>query len=95
MHIEIGRESSPGQRESWSGASTASLSIELPGKPGRFDGSIALAPRGDGTVETVAGEVRVTVPMIGKKLEALVGDLLGAALDAEQRVGRAYLAGGG
>jgi hypothetical protein len=84
------------QRESWGDDDdpAADLTVELPGKPGRFDGRIELRPDGTGTVETVTGNVQVKVPLVGGKLEGLVGDLLKSALNAEQRVGRGWLAGG-
>ena len=44
-------------------------------------------------METVAGDIKVKIPMIGGKLEGLIGDLLTAALKTEERVGRAWLAG--
>jgi hypothetical protein len=81
------------QRETWKGDSSADLAIGIPGKPGEFRGTVELAGDGDGTVETVAGDIRVKVPMVGGKLEGLVGDLLRAGLEAEQRVGRAWLSG--
>jgi hypothetical protein len=80
------------QRESWSSTTAASLLLEIPGKPGSLDGAIALRADGQGTVETVSGEVRVKVPVIGGKLEGLVSDLLKSALRSEQKVGRAWLA---
>ena len=81
------------QREAWSAPTTGRLSIEIPGKPGAFEGTVTLSADGDGTRETVAGEVTVKVPMIGGRLEQLVADLLTAALRAEHRAGRSYLAG--
>jgi uncharacterized protein YndB with AHSA1/START domain len=82
------------QRETWSGATGATLAIELPGKPGAVQGSLALAGDATRTVETITCEVTVRVPMIGGRLEDLVGGLLQSALRAEQRVGRAWLAEG-
>ena len=81
------------QREIWSNASGSSLVVEIPGKPGDLKGEIALAADGEGTVETVTGDIKVKIPMVGGKLEGLIGDLLKSALKTEQRVGRAWLAG--
>jgi hypothetical protein len=81
------------QRERWGTATSASMELEIPGKPGSFAGTIALVDSGAGTTQTVSGEVKVKVPLIGGKLEGLVGDLLRSALKAENRVGRAWLAG--
>jgi len=82
------------QTEDWSDDRSASLHLAIPGKPGRFTGTISLEDDGSGgTVETVAGELTVNIPLVGGKLEALIVDLLTAALRSEERVGRSYLAG--
>lgn len=81
------------QKETWADTSTASLTVEIPGRPGEFNGGIDLAGDDDGTIETVAGEIKVKIPMLGGKLEGLIGDLLKKALTSEQRAGRAWLAG--
>ena len=81
------------QREELEDATTAAtLVVEIPGKPGDLDGRHHLAADGDGTVETVAGDVKVKVPVIGGKLEGLIGRPAAAALGTEQQVGRAWLA---
>lgn len=81
------------QREGWTGSS-ATLAIEIPGKPGTFRGRIDLAPSGAGTMESVTGDVTVKVPLVAGKLEGVVADLFGAALRTEEAVGRDWLAGG-
>jgi Protein of unknown function (DUF2505) len=89
----IGDEIRIVQRETWTDPSGGTLTIELPGKPGSFEGTVALADDGGGTVESVTGDVRVSVPMLGGKLEKMVGDLMRAALQTEERLGRAWLNG--
>ena len=89
----VGDEIEIVQREAWADSTSARLTVDLPGKPAQFSGDLALTADGDGTVEAVTGEVSVKVPLIGGKLEGLVGDLLQSALKAEERVGRAWLAG--
>ena len=81
------------QRERWTGTSSADLDVEVPGKPGTMAGGIRLVADGGGTVQEVTGDIRVKVPLVGGRIEALVGDILRSALEAEQRVGRAWLAG--
>lgn len=80
------------QREQWTGAADAALDVTIPGKPGHLKGSITLRPDGAGTVETVSGDLKVNIPLVGGKIESLVGELLGQALKTEQRVGTAWLA---
>ena len=89
----VGEEIQIVQHEQWKSASGATLKVEIPGKPGALDGSIDLSQNGSGTVETVDGDIKVKIPMIGGKLEALIGDLLASALRTEERVGKAWLAG--
>jgi hypothetical protein len=89
----VGDEIQIVQHESWSGPTAAGLEVEIPGKPGRMLGGIALRGDGSSTTETVAGEIKVSIPMIGGKLESLIGDLLRSALRTEEKVGRKYLAG--
>jgi hypothetical protein len=89
----VGEEIRIVQRETWRDSSGGSLEIAIPGKPGTFAGTLELAADGAGTVESVTGEVKVKVPMLGGRLEALVGDLLRTAFRTEEHVGRAWLAG--
>lgn len=81
------------QREDWADAHAADLDVSMPGKPGQVTGRIELAAEAAGTRETVSGEVKVSLPLVGGKLEKLIADMLGAALRNEHRVGRAWLAG--
>jgi hypothetical protein len=80
------------QRETWRDATTADLDIEIPGKPGSMQGSITLAGDGTHTVETVSGDLKVKLPLVGAKIEQLVADILRSALRTEQRVGETWLA---
>lgn len=80
------------QREEWHSATDATLDVSVPGKPGHLKGTITLRPDGEGTVETVSGDIRVHVPLVGGKLEGLIAQLLDNALRAEQKVGTAWLA---
>jgi hypothetical protein len=79
------------QHEAWASATLADLFVEIPGKPGSMRGTISIAPDPAGSIQTVAAEVKVSIPLIGGKLERLVGDLFVSALKAENRVGRDYL----
>jgi hypothetical protein len=80
------------QRETWHSPARADLVITVPGKPAQLTGTISLRAEGDRTVETVSGDVRVSVPLVGGRIEVLVGDLIRLALDAEYAVGQRWLA---
>jgi hypothetical protein len=79
------------QHEEWRDGDGADLEVTIPGKPGRLDGTITLRPDGDGTVETVSGELKVSIPLVGGKVEVLIAELLEHALQSEERVGRTWL----
>jgi hypothetical protein len=80
------------QTEEWPDAGSARLELEIPGKPGHFKGAIALTDNGaGGTVESVTGELKVGIPLVGGRLEGLISDLLKSALRSEEQVGRSYL----
>ncbi|MGA8211520.1 MAG: DUF2505 domain-containing protein [Nocardioidaceae bacterium] len=81
------------RRERWTSADGGSLHLETPGKPGSLTGTISLTADGPRTVQTVEGDIKVKVPLIGGKLEGLVADLFRSAMKAEGRVGRDWLAG--
>lgn len=86
------------QTEEWGAASadgsrTARLHMEMPGKPGRVTGTITLGPHGQGSREVIDAVVKVSVPLVGGKLEEQVVRALKAAISAEGKVGAAWLTG--
>ena len=89
----VGDETTIIQKEHWTSPRKADLDIEIPGKPGSVKGDITLAEQGDGTVETVSVDIKVSVPLVGGKIEKMLADLLGAAMRSEEKVGKEWLAG--
>jgi hypothetical protein len=81
------------QVERWTTPTAADLELTIPGKPGHLRGLIALDPSATGTTHTVTGELKVGIPLVGGKLEGLIEGLLTMLMNAEQDVGRAWLAG--
>lgn len=79
------------QRERWSD-NRATLEITIPGKPGDMKGTVTLIEAGGVTIERVAVEIRVGVPLVGGKLERLIEEILLKALRKENQVGREWLA---
>ncbi len=80
------------QREDWRTAQTADFSMEIPGKPGSLRGGITLRETATGTDEVFSGDVKISIPLIGGKLEKMISDLLSRALKREGRVGVTWLA---
>lgn len=81
------------QKETWTSPTQAALEVTIPGKPGHLRGTITLAQQGGETVETVEGDLKVSIPFVGAKLEELIGQLLKSALRTEGKVGTSWLAG--
>jgi uncharacterized protein YndB with AHSA1/START domain len=79
--------------EEWTSPTSGAISITAPGKPTKAVGTITLEPSATGTTEIVELEVKVKVPLIGGKLEALMADTIGSGYDVEHQVGRSWLAG--
>ena len=72
--------------------SDAEFLVNIPGKPGQLRGTVTLTERGGETVKIVDGDIKVSIPLVGGKLEGLIGDLFRSALRAESRVGARWLA---
>ena len=87
----VGDEINIVQREEWASLDEADLQVTIPGKPGEMTGTVTLVESGGTTTETVDVRIKVNIPLVGGKIEALISDLLRKALVAEQEVGREYL----
>jgi hypothetical protein len=82
------------QREEWTSADAATFEVTIPGKPGHLRGRITLTDNGDGTsTERFDAEVKVNIPLVGGKLEGLIGKVLGSGLRRERETGLRWLAG--
>lgn len=87
----VGDEIEIEQRETWRSPTDAVLEVSIPGKPGRMSGAITLRERDGQTVERVEGEIKVGVPLIGRKIEEMVAQVFRYALHAENAVGERWL----
>ncbi len=81
------------QEESWSSSSAADIHVTIPGKPGDMTGGATLSQSGDDVVEHVELAVKVSIPIVGGKVEGLVADFVGKAFAAENKVGVKWLRG--
>ena len=87
----VGDETNIVQEETWTSPTHGDITVTIPGKPGQMSGTASIAESGVGTVETISLTIKVNIPLVGGKLEGLIGDLLLKALKAENKVGRDYL----
>jgi len=80
------------QTEHWTRPDGAAFALEIPGKPGSLHGGIELRDLGGTTEAVFSGELKVSIPLVGAKLEQLIASILTAALSREGEVGRRWLA---
>jgi len=81
------------QSEVWTGGAHGNITVTVPGKPGDMTGTATLVGEDGGVTEKVDMAVKVSLPLIGGKVEGLIADMLTKALRAEHHVGQEWLAG--
>jgi hypothetical protein len=81
------------QEETWASPAAADLHVTIPGKPGEMTGTETLAQAGDDVVQTIDLGVKVSMPIVGGKVEDLIAGFIGKAFEAENKVGVKWLAG--
>lgn len=74
-----------------SGRRTARLNVSIQGQPARVQGTIILDAVDGGVREVISGEVKVSIPFIGKAIEPEIAKGISAALKTEEQLGRARL----
>jgi hypothetical protein len=89
----VGEEIEVRRFEKWRGSEYANLEIAIPGKPGDLVAELTLSQEAGQSVLTYDGELTVSIPFIGGRLEKFVGEMFTSSLDIEADIARAYLAG--
>jgi hypothetical protein len=87
------------QTENWSAADaegrrTADIRVEIVGQPAKMTGTIVLEPTSDGCREVVSGQVKVSIPFLGGKIEPDVAKAIVTGIKVEQKTGLEWLAKG-
>ena len=59
-----------------SGTRTGTWRVELAGAPARLGGTLRVEPDGSGSAYVVAGETKVSVPLVGGRAESFIADML-------------------
>lgn len=84
------------QQEDWSapdgrGARRAEIRLSIVGQPATMTGTAQLTPDGDGSVEQITGDVKVAIPLLGRKVEPEIVKVIEAALRIEHRVAEEWV----
>ncbi len=74
------------------GTRTAVLTMTVLGQPVNLKGTLRLAPGGKGTTVDLEGELKVAIPLLGRKLEASAAPAVMAGFRTQQKVGDRWLA---
>jgi hypothetical protein len=72
---------------------TGAVTMKVPGQPVSFNGRYVLAPSGPGSSLTLTGELKVNVPLLGKKMEQAAAPAVLSGFRTQERVGADWLAG--
>lgn len=88
------------EQTAWNGADaggqrTAELSMTVKGQPVSMRGHISLAAGGPGTVVQLTGDLKVAIPLLGKKLEQSTAPAVLEGFQIQQQVGDRWLARSG
>ena len=84
------------EKVDWSAANddksrTGAVDMSVPGQPVTLRGSYQLHAGGRGSVVTLTGELKVNVPLLGKKLEQSAAPAVLAGFETQQQVGDDWL----
>lgn len=73
------------------GSRPATLTMTVQGQPVQLNGQLRLAPGGRGTTVNLTGELKVAIPLLGKKLEQSSAPAVLAGFRTQQQVGDHWL----
>ncbi len=84
------------QTEQWGaavedGARSADMHLDVEGQPATMTGTHSLVPQGAGTLFEVAGDLKVSIPLLGGRIEKEIAKAVSAGLREEHTLGETYL----
>ena len=74
------------------GARQGVITVDIAGAPIDLDGTLSLTQNGHGSVQTVQGDLRARIPLIGGKIEQAAAPAIMSAINVERDLGQAWLA---
>jgi uncharacterized protein YndB with AHSA1/START domain len=74
------------------GSRTADVRLTVAGQPVTMTATMRLTPGGKGSVVELTGELKVAIPLIGKKMEQAAAPAVLAGFRTQQQVGDQWLA---
>lgn len=74
------------------GSRQGKVAVKVSGQPAKMDGDAKLIPGGAGTVVEVSGDLKVNVPLMGKKIEKMAAPMVIEGIEIQSVVGKKWLA---
>jgi hypothetical protein len=81
------------QHETWASPDGADVEVTVPGKPGDIHGTIGLEQDGADVLQHIDIAVRVSIPLVGGKVEDMIAMFVDRVFDAQHSVGVTWLRG--
>ena len=73
------------------GARQGKLTVDIAGAPIDLAGTLTLAPGGKGSIESVEGDLKGRIPLLGSKIEQAAAPAIQSAIKVESETGQAWL----
>jgi uncharacterized protein YndB with AHSA1/START domain len=89
--LKVTEETSWGEAAS-DGGRTGDLQMSVAGQPVSMRGRLELAAGGPGTVVQLSGDLKVAIPLLGRKIEQSTAPVVLAGFQKQQEVGERWLA---
>ena len=70
------------------------LTVDIAGAPIDLDGTLSLEPAGQGSVESVQGDLKARIPLFGAQIEKAAAPAIESAINIERQMGQGWLATG-
>lgn len=77
--------------ETWDDGRSGAIHAAVHGMPGSFNGRTTLADTAGGSELVLQGDIRVSVPLIGGKIESVIAEQLGRLLRTEAKFTNRWL----
>ncbi len=71
---------------------TGEVTLTAPGQPLVMKGTATLAPEGTGSVVSIKADLKINIPLLGRKLEASAAPMVLEGLKIQESVGKDWLA---
>lgn len=74
------------------GARRGVLTVDITGAPIELSGTLTLRPGGVGSVESVEGDLKARIPLLGGRIEKAAAPAIESAIRVERKVAESWLA---